>query len=85
MSVYLGGGAVLEEEDIVGVFELDNTSWSLHTRDFLSRAEKAGNLENTAPDIPKSFVVCQDGKVILTQPNTAILARRLKEQEKPNV
>ena len=84
MYLYLGG-AVADEEDIVGVFDLDNTSWSIHTRRFLSQTEKEGNLQNAAPDIPKSFVVCKSGKVILSQPNTAILARRLSEQEKSNV
>lgn len=84
MYLYLGG-AVVDDGDIVGVFDLDNTSWSVHTRRFLSQTEKEGNLENAAPDIPKSFVVCTSGKVILSQPNTAILARRLNEQERANV
>ncbi len=85
MYLYLGGGSVIEERDIVGVFDLDNTSWSRHTRRFLSMAEKDGLLENAAPDIPRSFVVSKGGNIILTQPNTATLARRLNEQEKINV
>lgn len=85
MYMYLSGGAVRDSGEIVGVFDLDNTSWSRHTREFLSKTEKAGRLINTAPDIPKSFVVCAGGEVLLTQPNTAILARRLQEQEKANV
>ena len=85
MYLYLGNDAVVEDRDIVGVFDLDNASWSLHTRRFLSQAEKSQKLRNAAEDIPKSFVVCADESVILTQPNTAILARRLKDQEKRNV
>ena len=85
MYLYLGNDAVVEDRDIVGVFDLDNASWSIHTRRFLSQAEKAEKLRNAAEDIPKSFVVCTDESVILTQPNTAILARRLKDQEKRNV
>ena len=85
MYLYLGNDAVTESRDIIGIFDLDNASWSVHTRRFLSAAEKGGRLTNTAEDIPKSFVVTADDKVILTQPNTAILARRLSEQEKRNV
>ena len=75
----------MESRNIIGIFDLDNTSWSIHTRNYLSRAEKAGKLRNAAEDIPKSFVVCNDETVILTQPNTAILVRRLENQEKANV
>lgn len=85
MYLYLGNDAVAEDGEIVGIFDLDNASWSIHTRRFLSGAEKSGKLRNAAEDIPKSFVVCTDETVILTQPNTAILARRLNDQEKRNV
>lgn len=85
MYLYLGNDAVVEDRDIVGIFDLDNASWSLHTRRFLSEAEKRKKLRNAAEDIPKSFVVCTDETVILTQPNTAILARRLHDQENRNV
>ena len=85
MYLYLGNDAVIEDRDIVGIFDLDNASWSIHTRRTLSAAEKAGRLTSAAEDIPKSFVLTADDTVILTQPNTAVLARRLNEQEKFNV
>lgn len=74
--LYLGGEAALEQEEIVAVFDLDNTSWSLDSRKFLNRAEKEKRVINAADDLPKSFVVCGDDTVILAQPNTAILAKR---------
>ena len=85
MYLYLGNDAVIPQADIIGVFDLDNASWSIHTRRFLSAAEKNGKLSNAAEDIPKSFVVSADDTVILTQPNTAVLVRRLHDQEKRNV
>jgi hypothetical protein len=85
MYLYLGGEAALEDKEIVGIFDLDNSSWSAHTRRYLSQAEKAGRLKNAAEDIPKSFVVSTDESVILTQPNTAILVKRLDSQEKTHV
>ena len=84
MYLYLGGDAVVDHNDIVGLFDLDNASWSLHTRRFLSAAEKENRLRLAAEDIPKSLVVCGDGTVILAQPNTAILIKRLNDQEKIN-
>ena len=80
--VYLGGDAARREEEIVAEFDLDNTSWSWQTRDFLARAERDGRVVNTAEDIPRSFVLCADETVILTQPSPATLARRLEDQER---
>ena len=85
MVLYLGNNAVIDSGDIIGIFDLDNASWSIHTRRFLSGVEKKGQLSNAAEDIPKSFVVSADDTVILTQPNTSVLARRLHDQEKKNV
>ncbi len=80
--VYLGGDAARREDGILGIFDLDNTSWSHLTRDFLARAERDGRVKNAAEDIPRSFVLCADKTVILTQPSPATLARRLDEQER---
>lgn len=82
MYVYLGGDTALEESRIVGLFDLDNTSWSYLTRDFLSRAQREGRVRNAAEDLPRSFVLRTDETVILTQPSTAALARRLEDQER---
>ena len=84
MYLHLGKGTVVSTDSIVGIFDLDITSQSHLTRKYLSMAEKAGQVVNAAEDIPKSFVVCTDETVILTQPNTAILARRLHDQENRN-
>ena len=80
--VYLGGDAALEEDRIVGLFDLDNTSWSHLTRAFLARAERDGRVMSAAEDLPRSFVLCADERVVLTQPTTATLARRLEDQER---
>ena len=85
MYLYIGGDTALEEDRIIGIFDLDNTSWSHMTRKYLSLAEQAGHIKNTAEDIPRSFVVCSDETVLLTQPSTATLVRRLENQEKSNV
>ena len=83
--LYLGGEAAVEDTEIVGIFDLDNASWSIHTRKYLTAAEKSGRLENAAEDIPRSFVVCADETIILTQPNTATLVKRLESQENLHV
>ena len=80
--LHLGKGKLLREDEIVGIFDLDITSQSHLTRKFLSQAEKAGQVENAAEDIPKSFVVCEAGgkrSLVLSQMNTATLLKRAEE------
>lgn len=79
MYLHLGKGTVVDEKGVVGVFDLDICSQSHLTRKFLTMAEKAGQVINTAEDIPKSFVVYKDRKqtaVYLSQMSTATLLRR---------
>ncbi len=71
MYVYLGGDAVAREQDVVGIFDLDNTTVSKHTRAFLSGAEKGGNVVTTTWDIPKAFVVCAKPAKAKTSANIA--------------
>ena len=56
----LGGERVVRADRLIGVFDIDNTTVSRHTRDFLNGREKAGQVENLASDIPVSFIMCAD-------------------------
>ena len=67
------------DREVVGVFDLDNTTGSRATRDYLTLAEKTGRVVNAAEDIPKAFVVCADGRVYLSQLSPATLLRRSAE------
>ena len=79
MYLHLGSGAVVRRKDIIGIFDLDNTSQSHITRKYLAAAEKSGQVINVAEDIPKSFVVCNDAgttRVYLSQMATQTLYKR---------
>lgn len=81
MYLHLGGNFVVKKESVVAIFDLDNTSQSHITRTYLASAEKAGQVINAAEDLPKSFVVCKDGKeqaVYLSQFSSATLLGRSK-------
>lgn len=80
MYLHLGKGFVINTKEIIGIFDLDITSQSHLTRKYLSQAEKAGQVINTAEDIPKSFVItCAEGerKVYLSQMASSTLLRRI--------
>lgn len=80
MYLHLGNGVVVRKSDVLGVFDLDNSSSSHITRKYLSRAEKNEEVVNVAEnELPKSFVVCSDGhgqRVYLCQLNSSTLLKR---------
>ncbi len=84
MYLHLGNGAVVAWSSILAVCDLDNTSSSLLTRNFLKRAEKEGRVTSVAEDIPKSFVLCEAGgesRVYLSQLNAATLLKRVETMQ----
>jgi len=81
MYLHLGQGVVVPENDIIGIFDLDNTTSSRITRKFLSDAEKAGDVISVSSELPNSFVVCGDGKnrnikIYLSQLSSQTLLKR---------
>lgn len=58
MYLHIGGDTLINKKDIIAVFDLDNSSWSRITKEFLSSAQKKGEVINAAGyELPKSFVV----------------------------
>ena len=55
MYLFLGGDVSVWESDVVGVFDMDNTTVAKSTRNFLSRVQKEGAVVNVTADLPKSF------------------------------
>lgn len=60
MYLHLGQNVVVPMKDVVGIFDLDNTTGSHVTRAFLKNAEKTGRIVNVSDDLPKSFIVCSE-------------------------
>ena len=70
----------VRDSSIIGIFDMDNTSTSKRTREFLERAEREGNVV-PCDDLPKAYLLTtQYGfhRVYLSSLNTATLEKRLK-------
>ena len=80
MYLYMGQQVMVPEEDLVGIFDLDNTTWSHRTRTFLDRAEEEGRVIFVGEDLPRSFILreTEEGEevVFLSQLSAATLAKR---------
>ena len=80
MYLNIGNDMAVRDTSIIGIFDMDNTSTSKRTRQFLSRGEKMGEVI-PCDDLPKAYVVTAEygfNRVYLTALNTATLEKRLK-------
>ena len=82
--VHIGSDTAVRSDDIIGIFDIDNTTVSKHTREFLSGAERSGRVENLAPDIPVSFIVVsgegrENEKIYFSQYSPRSLGKRAAE------
>ncbi len=80
MYLHLGQDTVIKTNEIVGIFDLETSTISKHTRDYLADMQKAGNVVNVTMEMPKSFVLCinRDGKstVYISQISSVTLLKR---------
>ncbi len=79
MYIHLGNNVMLPTDEIIGIFDLENSTVSKRTRDFLAKAEKEGRVITVSYDLPRSFVVSEkngDIKVYISQISSQTLRRR---------
>ena len=80
MYLSIGNDMAVRQKSVLGIFDLDNTSTSKRTREFLEQAEREGQVV-PCDDLPKSFVLTQEYgmiRVYLTALSAATLERRMK-------
>ena len=56
MYINIGSDMAVRDSSIIGIFDLDNTTCSRHTRKFLSEAEKSGEVVTVTEDIPTYYI-----------------------------
>jgi hypothetical protein len=78
--LHIGQETVVPLSEIVGIFDIENTTISKNTRSFLNDIQKRGEVITVSDDLPKSFVVCVDKQgaqtVYISQISCATLLKR---------
>ena len=80
MYLSIGNDMAVRESSIIGIFDMDNTSTSKRTRDFLARAQQEGAIIS-CDDLPKSYIVTVEYgmmKVYESTLSAATLEKRMK-------
>lgn len=82
MYLHLGQDTVITTKSIIGIFDIDRCTVSKKTRDYLTEAEKKGNVVNVSYELPKSFIICKEnGKIMvyISQLSSKTLYKRNKK------
>lgn len=80
MYLHLGNDVIVKKRDIVGIFDIENTTTGKNTGHLLDRAQREGRVVNVSYEMPKSFVICmQEGEetVYVCQVSAATLRKRI--------
>ena len=76
----IGNDMAVRESSLIGIFDMDNTSTSKRTREFLENAQKQGQIV-PCDDLPKSFVLTSEygfTRVYESTLYTSTLEKRMK-------
>ena len=80
--LHLGKDTTIETDKIVGIYDMDTSTVSKHTRDFLAKCEQENRIVNVSYELPKSYILYDfDGEysVYLSPLNAATLLGRIRE------
>lgn len=86
MYLHLGQSTVITTDELIGIFDMDNTTVMKASRDYLASSEKSGQVINVSYELPKSFIVCSDKKnsskkVYISQISPSTLLKRAKSKQ----
>lgn len=85
MYINLGNDVTVKDNEIIGIFDMDNVTVSKRSRQYLSNSEKKGEVKSLTYDLPKTFIVCskrkKENRVYLSQFSTHTLIKRINYNE----
>ena len=82
MFLHVGNNKNIRTKNVIGIFDMDNSTVSSVTRKYLTAKQKQGLVESAMEEIPKSFVIYYDEgeyKICFSQLSTSALIGRLEQ------
>lgn len=83
MYLQIGTEDFIKDKDILGIFDLDNTTVSKSTREYLNQSEKNKQTKTVSYDLPKSFIVTienNEKKVYISPYSTNTIFKRTENK-----
>ena len=84
MYLHIGQDTVIKTQDIIAVFDLDTSTVSKVTRDYLAKMEKEKRVVAVSYELPKSFILtCNEKKeeiIYLSQLSPQTIFKRAEKK-----
>jgi hypothetical protein len=77
--IHIGGDVAIPLKSIIAIMDIDNTTVSKDTREFLKIAEEEGFVESISYELPKTFIITEykeKSKIYLTHISSVTLLKR---------
>ena len=62
MFLHLGGDVVIPMKNVIAILDIETTTLSRDTREFLKIAEEEGFIKAISNDLPKTFIITETDK-----------------------
>lgn len=88
MYLHLGNNTVVNTKNIIAIFDLESTSISKYSKEFLKVTEEEEFVRNVSLEIPKSFILCdEEGQsvIYITNISTKTLCGRIERNKSINL
>lgn len=82
MFVNIGANTIIKKKDIVAVFDIETTTGSETTREYLRRSNKRSEIVTLTEDLPRAMVLCnsRNGMALyITDVSSAAIKRRMAD------
>ncbi|HOM02279.1 MAG TPA: DUF370 domain-containing protein [Acetivibrio sp.] len=78
MFLHIGGDHVVPLKNIIAILDMETTTISKDTKDFLAIAEEEGFIQAVSSDIPKSFIITETDKksIIYLSPISSVTLQK---------
>ena len=86
MYINIGSNVMLLKKNITAVFDIETTTGSEITREFLGRSTKRHEVVNVTYDLPRAMVLyCEKGKSTLYVTDLSAAAIKRRSLDKDNI
>ena len=79
MFLHIGGDVVIPTSSIIAIFDMDTTTISKDSKDFIKIAEEEGFISTIMDELPKSFIITEvnkKSKIYLSPISSVTLLKR---------
>ncbi len=79
MFIHIGGDIVIPMKNVIAILDIETTTLSKDTKEFLRIAEEEGFVEAISEDLPKTFIITEvdkKSKIYLSPISSVTLHKR---------